>query len=677
MCSLEDRCMAQSVVQTNRRSRRGGGTLLPPLFTSPMALVKALIFLALETVNCEKPKVCQRRNARIIVRRVKLLSMLFEEVRDMEILLPPSAVHCFEKLYVTIRDVKLLIDDCRESSSMWLLMEHESFSKQFHEYTQDIATALDGLPLELIEVSDEVREQVQLVREQVRKAKLHIDPGEEYLRQGVFSVMREFARKATPDSSKLKQIFQSLHINDSNDCHRELCLLEEEMQNSDKVSRISSLMSFIRYCKCVLYGVTEMEEMDRTPGGDPVSPGDYEENDRQIPDEFKCPISLDLMRDPVIVATGQTYDRASITRWIEDGQSTCPKSGLKLIHTGLIPNYALRSLISQWCQQHNIPFERKEKSNRSSVVDSMASTRAALEATKMTAAFLVEKLKTDSPEVRRQVAYELRLLAKCGMDNRVCIGEAGAIPYLVPLLLSDDPKTQENGVTALLNLSIYEGNKVLIMESGALESIVRVLISGSGTEARENAAATLFSLSSINEYKDVIGSQPGAILGLVQLLHHGSPRGKRDAAVALFHLCVHHANRARVAKAGAVPVLVDLLSSHPSSLADDALAVLAVLAGSAEGLVAISHSTVIPTLVNILRIGSPKSKENSVVVLLALCRYGGDQVIDSVLGIPSALLSLHALLSIGTPRAKRKATSLLRILQRKWDSVQHASHNAD
>jgi hypothetical protein len=27
------------------------------------------------------------------------------------------------------------------------------------------------------------------------------------------------------------------------------------------------------------------------------------------PDDFRCPISLELMTDPVILATGQTFDR--------------------------------------------------------------------------------------------------------------------------------------------------------------------------------------------------------------------------------------------------------------------------------------------------------------------------------------------------------------------------------
>ncbi len=36
----------------------------------------------------------------------------------------------------------------------------------------------------------------------------------------------------------------------------------------------------------------------------------------KAPASFYCPISLELMIEPVIVATGHTYDRQCIDRWI-------------------------------------------------------------------------------------------------------------------------------------------------------------------------------------------------------------------------------------------------------------------------------------------------------------------------------------------------------------------------
>ncbi|KAG0447790.1 hypothetical protein HPP92_028154 [Vanilla planifolia] len=69
----------------------------------------------------------------------------------------------------------------------------------------------------------------------------------------------------------------------------------------------------------------------------------------KYPDDFRCPISLEVMSDPVIVASGHTFDRSSIQRWLDSGHRTCPVTKLPLSPCSpLIPNYALRSLIDSF-----------------------------------------------------------------------------------------------------------------------------------------------------------------------------------------------------------------------------------------------------------------------------------------------------------------------------------------
>jgi hypothetical protein len=63
------------------------------------------------------------------------------------------------------------------------------------------------------------------------------------------------------------------------------------------------------------------------------------------PPNFCCPISMEIMSDPVMVATGHTYDRSCIEKWLTSGHGTCPLSGQRLRHTELTPNIALRNII--------------------------------------------------------------------------------------------------------------------------------------------------------------------------------------------------------------------------------------------------------------------------------------------------------------------------------------------
>ena len=69
------------------------------------------------------------------------------------------------------------------------------------------------------------------------------------------------------------------------------------------------------------------------------------------PGEYTCPISCELMVDPVCTATGQTYERECIVRWLRAKQ-TDPISNAKLPNKKLVPNISLRGLILQWREAH-------------------------------------------------------------------------------------------------------------------------------------------------------------------------------------------------------------------------------------------------------------------------------------------------------------------------------------
>lgn len=78
------------------------------------------------------------------------------------------------------------------------------------------------------------------------------------------------------------------------------------------------------------------------------------------PPHFLCPVSMELMKDPVMVATGHTYDRPSIKRWLEQGHKTCPVTGSRLRNLDLLPNFALRSAISEWAAANNVKLNDRQ-----------------------------------------------------------------------------------------------------------------------------------------------------------------------------------------------------------------------------------------------------------------------------------------------------------------------------
>ncbi len=67
-----------------------------------------------------------------------------------------------------------------------------------------------------------------------------------------------------------------------------------------------------------------------------------------IPKSFYCPITFDLMRDPVLLGnTGHTFERAAISDWLQT-HNTDPLTNQRLTDATLTPNFALRDAINDY-----------------------------------------------------------------------------------------------------------------------------------------------------------------------------------------------------------------------------------------------------------------------------------------------------------------------------------------
>eukprot|EP00404_Azadinium_spinosum_P021810 CAMPEP_0180618628 /NCGR_PEP_ID=MMETSP1037_2-20121125/33671_1 /TAXON_ID=632150 /ORGANISM="Azadinium spinosum, Strain 3D9" /LENGTH=471 /DNA_ID=CAMNT_0022638659 /DNA_START=29 /DNA_END=1441 /DNA_ORIENTATION=+ len=66
----------------------------------------------------------------------------------------------------------------------------------------------------------------------------------------------------------------------------------------------------------------------------------------QVPADFICPITQELLVEPVSTEDGQTYEREAIARWFQEGRVSSPVTGLSLSSRTLTPNVALKKAIA-------------------------------------------------------------------------------------------------------------------------------------------------------------------------------------------------------------------------------------------------------------------------------------------------------------------------------------------
>lgn len=69
-----------------------------------------------------------------------------------------------------------------------------------------------------------------------------------------------------------------------------------------------------------------------------------------IPNEFLCPITHEIMRDPVCISDGYTYERSAIEEWLTK-KKTSPIMNSSIKGTQIYPNKILKMLIDQYTQQ--------------------------------------------------------------------------------------------------------------------------------------------------------------------------------------------------------------------------------------------------------------------------------------------------------------------------------------
>jgi len=143
-----------------------------------------------------------------------------------------------------------------------------------------------------------------------------------------------------------------------------------------------------------------------------------------VPSFFKCLISLELMRDPMVLCTGQSYERSSIEPWLEAGNHTCPATMQTLASLELVSNHTLQRLIQNWCETHS-------GGDSSGALVRLLSTPSVPMAVD-TVARMLRKVQS-SVDVLPSLK-NIRLVARESERNRKCIQKSDAVFVLASVI---------------------------------------------------------------------------------------------------------------------------------------------------------------------------------------------------------------------------------------------------
>lgn len=168
------------------------------------------------------------------------------------------------------------------------------------------------------------------------------------------------------------------------------------------------------------------------------------------PDAYLCPISCQLMTDPVTLESGHTFDRGSIRQWFAAGRTTCPLTRRAVDPASLQPNTTLKTAIQDWVRAQDDAFASVPLADRPLEVVSghfliprqQPQSGSAEDVLSVPAAHVVQLLERAGTSDEREALIQVLLTqaAVCNRNKHAIIA-TGVIPTLVWLVFSAETCT--------------------------------------------------------------------------------------------------------------------------------------------------------------------------------------------------------------------------------------------
>ncbi|KAF0934049.1 hypothetical protein E2562_022726 [Oryza meyeriana var. granulata] len=414
----------------------------------------------------------------------------------------------------------------------------------------------------------------------------------------------------------------------------------------------------------------------------------------EVPSYFLCPISLEIMRDPVALATGITYDRGSIEKWLfgsgadgRGGKGTCPvtRRALAPAEREATPNHTLRRLIQAWCAAH--------------AVERFPTPRPPVDSCRVAA--LVDEGTLGGWQKRLAALREIKAIAAESDRNKRCVeATPGAVEFLVSVIesnvaaatstsksaaeesssflfdsVTDSPMStsspEEEALGVLYSLKPSEATLLRILDKngGFLDTLATVLRRPS-YRSRAYAILLLKAMTSVMLPERLMTVSAELVQEVVRVVADGvSSKAVKAALHVLCRLCPWGRNRVKAVEAGAVVALVELLLDEGGRRAAE-LAVTAIdhLCGCAEGRSElVAHPAGLAVVSKKAMRVSPAATESAVRALHAVARHSATPaVLQEMLAVGVVAKLLLVLQVDGGERARLRAREMLRANARVW-----------
>ncbi|PKU69240.1 U-box domain-containing protein 44 isoform X1 [Dendrobium catenatum] len=214
-----------------------------------------------------------------------------------------------------------------------------------------------------------------------------------------------------------------------------------------------------------------------------------------IYESFLCPLTKQVMRDPVTIENGHTYEREAIEKWFKECKDSgrrpiCPLTLQELNSTDLNSSTALRHTIEEWTQRN----DAAQLDNACRSLGPGSSESDTLQA----------------------LDYVMKICQKSRLNKRA-VRNADLIPMIADMLKSSSRKVRCKSLQTLCVVAQDDDNNKTVIAAGDTVRTIVKFLSHDHSQERKEAVSLLFELSKSESLSEKIGGVNGAILILVGL----------------------------------------------------------------------------------------------------------------------------------------------------------------
>ncbi|CAI8592819.1 unnamed protein product [Vicia faba] len=384
----------------------------------------------------------------------------------------------------------------------------------------------------------------------------------------------------------------------------------------------------------------------------------------EIPQFFICPISLQIMKEPVTTITGITYNRESIEHWLVTSKNcTCPITNQPLPRSSefLTPNHTLQRLIQSWHSTNSASSKMSiEKSKLEKLVKKLDH-----EAIEKLHALALEDEGTRSgmveAGVEKAIIQKVIIKSFFKQGKTVYLEEALRILRLLwPLAITNDKN------------NIVDDNFDLV---NSLTLILQLHIDNKNFKVTNEAMLVLKHVLEVKTSNSLLNLNVEFFREIVKVLRirnkELSKQAMKSALHVLLQTCPLGRNRMKIVEAEAVTELIDLaLEKQEKNQTELIFTLLADLCSCADGREQfVRHAAGIAVVSKRTLRVSPTTDDRALQIFCLISKYcGTNEFVQEMLRVGAVSKLCMVMQADCASYLKQKARGVLRLHSNVWNN---------